>query len=351
MVDNLYVYKSKLQSKPQEETRTDRNQPILVLMAFEILQRFNTLTRPPLKKSSTIPANLEIKKEVQYDISSLAELDLDLVSSHDFDPTLSNKQKSFYLYLRGRLLNIFDLYHPYAEENLCRSVKLEPKFCDAWVELGECYWKKGDLDAAENCFNWVLDLEPSKKALISMAMIKRRQQSDDVHLNESIRLCKKALALDITYSPAWVGVGASYMAIYFKLTRNPSDLKKALAAFDQADNNNSNDPDLYYSRAIIFQYLEEYEKAIRDYHVAASLDTDLASACHKSADATKQFVARFISQIHSKAGLTEAQLNINKSKVKVDKLTFSTLKEKKSHSSLRLLILGQVHRPHDHIKS
>ncbi|KAJ3314304.1 hypothetical protein HDV04_000686 [Boothiomyces sp. JEL0838] len=315
-------------------------------MVFEILQRFNILTRPPLKKSSIFPLKLEIKKEIIYDTRALTEADLDQVSSHDFDPTLSNQQKSFYLYLRGRILNIFDSYHPFAEANLCKSVKLEPKFCEAWIELGECFWKKGDLDGAENCFKWVLDLEPSKKALISMAMIKRRQKSgnqlltkDDEHLNESIQLCKKALALDIKYSPAWVGIGASYMAIYFKLTRNPSDLKKALAAFDQADINSSNDPDLYYSRAIIHQYLEEYEKSIKDYSLAASLDTDLAQTCYSAIEATKMFVSAFKKELEAKKSLNPTNL------------FYSTFKEKKSHLPLRLVILGQVERPQDPIKS
>jgi hypothetical protein len=32
------------------------------------------------------------------------------------------------------------------------QVKLDPKNTDAWSALGECFWKKGDVLAARNCF-------------------------------------------------------------------------------------------------------------------------------------------------------------------------------------------------------
>ncbi len=34
----------------------------------------------------------------------------------------------------------------------CLQVKLDPKNTDAWSALGECFWKKGDVPAARNCF-------------------------------------------------------------------------------------------------------------------------------------------------------------------------------------------------------
>jgi tetratricopeptide (TPR) repeat protein len=39
-----------------------------------------------------------------------------------------------------------------AEELLSRAVKLDPKLVDAWNELGECYWKKDNMEEAKNCF-------------------------------------------------------------------------------------------------------------------------------------------------------------------------------------------------------
>jgi len=28
---------------------------------------------------------------------------------------------------------------------------------DAWNELGECYWKRGDIEGAKTCFEGALD--------------------------------------------------------------------------------------------------------------------------------------------------------------------------------------------------
>lgn len=107
----------------------------------------------------------------------ITESDLREISVHNFDPTLSSQQKAYYYYLRGRLFNVFDGYNQSAEDNLCKAVKLNPRFVQAWKELGECFWKKGDLDASENCFRWILDLDNSKLfALARLAMVTRRKQ-------------------------------------------------------------------------------------------------------------------------------------------------------------------------------
>ena len=43
-----------------------------------------------------------------------------------------------------------------AEQLLSRAVKLEPNLVDAWIELGECYWKRGDVNTAKTCFEGAL---------------------------------------------------------------------------------------------------------------------------------------------------------------------------------------------------
>lgn len=61
-----------------------------------------------------------------------------------------------YYYLKGKTLNVLERYVPQAEELLSKSVKLDPKFIEAWNELGECYWKNGDIAQAKNCFSGAL---------------------------------------------------------------------------------------------------------------------------------------------------------------------------------------------------
>ncbi|GMP28345.1 hypothetical protein CsSME_00003933 [Camellia sinensis var. sinensis] len=36
------------------------------------------------------------------------------------------------------------------------QVKLNPSLADAWLCLGNCIWKKGDLPSAKNCFTLAL---------------------------------------------------------------------------------------------------------------------------------------------------------------------------------------------------
>ena len=43
-----------------------------------------------------------------------------------------------------------------AEQLLSKAVKLEPNLVDAWIELGECYWKRGDVNTAKTCFEGAL---------------------------------------------------------------------------------------------------------------------------------------------------------------------------------------------------
>ena len=48
----------------------------------------------------------------------------------------------------------------YSEEGLqclAKAVKLEPKLVEAWNHLGECYWKKKDVENARNCFTGALN--------------------------------------------------------------------------------------------------------------------------------------------------------------------------------------------------
>lgn len=57
-----------------------------------------------------------------------------------------------FFFLRGKVLNLSQEYDNRAVECLSKAVKLDPNLINAWNELGECYWKNKDIDAAFNCF-------------------------------------------------------------------------------------------------------------------------------------------------------------------------------------------------------
>ena len=54
--------------------------------------------------------------------------------------------------LRGKALNVMPSYDKTAEDCLSKAVKLDPKLHEAWIYLGECYWKNGNIESARNCF-------------------------------------------------------------------------------------------------------------------------------------------------------------------------------------------------------
>lgn len=68
----------------------------------------------------------------------------------------SAQGKAQVLMLTGKALNVTPDYSPKAEELLSKAVKLEPKLVEAWNQLGEVYWKKGDIASAHTCFSGAL---------------------------------------------------------------------------------------------------------------------------------------------------------------------------------------------------
>ncbi len=53
-------------------------------------------------------------------------------------------------------MNITADYDAKAVDFLSKAVKLDPSLTEAWNDLGECYWKNKDMDAAKNCFTCAL---------------------------------------------------------------------------------------------------------------------------------------------------------------------------------------------------
>jgi tetratricopeptide (TPR) repeat protein len=130
--------------------------------------------------------------------------------------------------------------------------------------------------------------------LVKLAEVKR-QKIEKAAMKESIDLCKEALTLDIKYSEAWgmfaltiVGIGVSYLKLYFHVSRDTGDLMKSLAAYNKPEG--CLNPDLYFNRATIHQYREHYHLAILDYQRASELDAHLAPTCEYNVRSLQQFV-------------------------------------------------------------
>ena len=59
--------------------------------------------------------------------------------------------------VKGWALNVLSTINPAAEECLSKAVKLDPCLVQGWIQLGESYWKRGDVEGAKNCFTGALN--------------------------------------------------------------------------------------------------------------------------------------------------------------------------------------------------
>ncbi|KAJ8548240.1 hypothetical protein K7X08_030709 [Anisodus acutangulus] len=87
----------------------------------------------------------------------------------------SKEDQAMYLYLRGKLLDVSPGYNQDAEQHLTDALNLKNDMVDAWICLGACMWKKGDLVKAESCYKFGLDLDPNNKELLRhLSALERR---------------------------------------------------------------------------------------------------------------------------------------------------------------------------------
>jgi tetratricopeptide (TPR) repeat protein len=115
--------------------------------------------RDPAEKSAALRASAD---------AALASLD-----SLPPEQRKSPQQRAVFEFLRGKVLDVFPDYNKEAEDHLSKAVKLNPSLVDAWLCLGNCIWKKGDLASAKNCFVLALNKGADKKILCQLSMLER----------------------------------------------------------------------------------------------------------------------------------------------------------------------------------
>lgn len=193
-------------------------------------------------------------------------------------------QRATYEYLRGKILDAVPVYKKEAEDHLSKAVKLNPSLVDAWLCLGNCIWKKGDLNAAKNCFTFALGKGPNKKILCQLSMLERKLSKDAENpeeiVNESIKHAREAIALDVEDGYSWYNLGNGFLISFFVTgSWDHSKLLQSLKAYQNAekDEKMKSNPDLYYSCATVNKYLENYERALTGFEAAALLDPSLSA--------------------------------------------------------------------------
>ncbi|XP_039080053.1 tetratricopeptide repeat protein 5 isoform X2 [Hyaena hyaena] len=192
----------------------------------------------------------------------------------------SAQGKAQVLMLMGKALNVTPDYSPKAEELLSKAVKLEPKLVEAWNQLGEVYWKKGDIASAHTCFSGALTHCKNKVSLQNLSMVLRQLRTDtgdehSRHVMDSVRQAKLAVQMDVHDGRSWYILGNAYLSLYFNTGQNPKISQQALSAYAQAekvDRTACSNPDLYLNRATLHKYEENYGEALEGFSRAAALD-------------------------------------------------------------------------------
>ncbi|XP_030395423.1 tetratricopeptide repeat protein 5-like isoform X1 [Gopherus evgoodei] len=223
--------------------------------------------------------------------------------------------RAWALMLKGKALNVTPDYKPQAEELLAKAVKLDPELVEAWNQLGEAYWKKGDITAAYTCFSGALGHQKNKVSLQNLSMVLRqlRAESTEQHaqnIMDSVRQAKLAVQMDVRDGRSWYILGNAYLSLFFNTGQNPSISQQALSAYAQAekvDPTASCNPDLHLNRATLHKYEENYTEALEGFSRATTLDPAWPEPQKR-----QQQLLDFLEQLTS--------LLENKGKVKVKKL-------------------------------
>lgn len=191
-------------------------------------------------------------------------------------------QRAMYEYLRGKILDAVPVYKKEAEDHLSKAVKLNPSLVDAWLCLGNCIWKKGDLNAAKNCFTFALGKGPNKNILCQLSMLERKLAQDAENpeeiVDESIKHAREAITLDVKDGYSWYNLGNGFLTSFFVTGAwDHSKLLQSLKAYQNAerDEKMKSNPDLYYNCATVNKYLENYERALTGFEAAALMDPGL----------------------------------------------------------------------------
>ncbi|MED6206939.1 hypothetical protein PIB30_031281 [Stylosanthes scabra] len=211
-----------------------------------------------------------------------SDLALSLLDSIPPEQRKSSVQRATFEYLRGKILDVFPDYRKEAEDHLSKAVKLNPSLADAWLCLGNCIWKKGDLSAAKNCLSLALNKGPDKKILCQLSMLKRRMSQGAENqaelVEESIQHAKQAITLDVKDGNSWYNLGNACLTSFFVTGAwDHSKLLHSLKAYQNAgkDERMKSNPDLYFNSATVNRYLENYHRALSGFEAAALKDPGL----------------------------------------------------------------------------
>ncbi|XP_042884837.1 tetratricopeptide repeat protein 5-like isoform X2 [Penaeus japonicus] len=215
-------------------------------------------------------------------------------------------------FLRGRVLNVMPEYSAEAEEELGKATRFN--LPDAWNELGECQYKKGDLSGAQTCFEKALKLVQKKVYYRNMSMLMRSlpwktPAEREENVNKGLEYARNALKLDMSDGHSWLVLGNAYLASFFSVDSKLESLKNCKAAYIKA----ANDPlaavlpELHFSRFHVQWYEEDYAGALESLLQAYKLEPTWTE-CKSKFDECRRFLNKLAQMVKSKGQLNQRRL-------------------------------------------
>lgn len=201
-----------------------------------------------------------------------------------------NIGQAWHHYFVGRILNICVDYDPNAEESLNMALRLDSTNVDAWLELGNCVWKKPDPEKAYACFREASERKRSARVLSHLSAAIRARLSKVGELKERLLLvkecvdiCKEAVEKEPGYAFAWLCLGNTYMCRFFMVNQLGSkDLTYAADAFAKALTAQADEPfvnaDLHLNYATALWYAQKYADALNALRRALEIEPHFTTA-------------------------------------------------------------------------
>lgn len=216
-----------------------------------------------------------IKKSEELDL--LLAKTLTFLEENESEALKYNKAKFFYL--KGKLLNVSSTYSKEAENLLSKALKLDRKLVETWNELGECYWKNGEIQKAQGCFETALKEKKNKIALRSLSMLARQataanREEQINNIKKGLQYAKDAVQLDPQDGLSWSVLGNAHLSCFFGIQQNPHILMQSLRSYAQAEKDiiAKSTPDLYYNKGTALCYKEDFKAALDCFNQARLYD-------------------------------------------------------------------------------
>ena len=163
-----------------------------------------------------------------------------------------------------------------------RVIKAAPQLCQAWNDLGDCFWENGQSEQALNCFLGAVEHdEENKEGLRNLSIIYRQLSTQGTkeynsNLLSSVQFAQRAVNCDKDDGLSWMILGNARLSEHFNshASSNNSSLKKCLTCYHLAENDPKAicSPDLYSNLGTVQICLEEFTDALHSYSKAIRIE-------------------------------------------------------------------------------